>query len=94
MTGARVPREQYATRKAQLIERDGKRCRHCGTPRNLTIDHILPRARGGSGDLSNLQLLCRHCNERKGCALEDPAWSLDALRTDRKVRAYLERRND
>jgi 5-methylcytosine-specific restriction endonuclease McrA len=47
-------------------ERDAFRCRHCGKQRFLTLDHIVPVAKGGGDDLSNLQTLCRTCNSRKG----------------------------
>ncbi len=42
----------------------------------LTLDHIIPRALGGSGDLENLQLLCEPCNNIKG----DKIISLEDLR--------------
>ena len=34
--------------------------------RNFTIDHIVPRARGGTDHMDNLQLLCNACNSLKG----------------------------
>jgi 5-methylcytosine-specific restriction endonuclease McrA len=49
-----------------LIDRDGRSCRHCGTEANLTIDHIFPRALGGGDEMENLQVLCGPCNSRKG----------------------------
>lgn len=39
-------------------------------PKAPTLDHIHPRAHGGSDDPSNLQLACRECNNRKGARLE------------------------
>lgn len=44
-------------------------CNGCGKHfhmRNLTIDHIVPRAKGGQDLETNLQLLCGHCNSTKG----------------------------
>lgn len=49
-----------------LIERDGYLCRECGTTENMTIDHVVPVVKGGKNVISNLQLLCRTCNSRKG----------------------------
>lgn len=41
-------------------------CQHPYPQRNLTVDHIVPRARGGEDEPSNLQLLCHYCNSTKG----------------------------
>lgn len=48
-----------------VIQRDGK-CVECGTTQQLTVDHIIPRSRGGLDILANLQTLCERCNQRKG----------------------------
>lgn len=53
-------------RRAAVIKRDGKRCRWCGTTHDLTLDHKIPKARGGSNAIKNLQLLCALCNSMKG----------------------------
>jgi 5-methylcytosine-specific restriction endonuclease McrA len=41
-------------------------CRDCGATADLTVDHIVPVARGGGHERHNLQVLCRPCNSRKG----------------------------
>jgi hypothetical protein len=40
-------------------------CLHCGSTKNLSVDHIHPWSRGGSNDPSNLQCLCMPCNHEK-----------------------------
>ena len=41
-------------------------CRHEIEFKNMEVDHVIPRAKGGADDDSNLQLLCGHCNRVKG----------------------------
>jgi 5-methylcytosine-specific restriction protein A len=51
-----------------VMERDRHQCSHCGAgpaQAELTVDHIIPLAQGGTNDLSNLQVLCRRCNSTK-----------------------------
>ena len=51
-----------------VYQRDNYQCQSCGKPENFTqlsIDHIIPLALGGSNDISNLQTLCLSCNRRK-----------------------------
>lgn len=57
-----------------VLERDGFCCRLCGRSAQthgvaLEVDHIIPVARGGSNDMSNLQALCEDCNAGKRDAL-------------------------
>ena len=52
----------------KVYRRDAFRCVHCGEGGDLTVDHIVPVAKGGSDDLDNLQTLCRSCNSKKGAS--------------------------
>jgi hypothetical protein len=54
----------------QLVwNRDGGRCRHCGSGAELQYDHVIPVALGGASTPENLQVLCGPCNRRKGAGL-------------------------
>lgn len=48
-----------------VFKRDGGRCKACDSTDDLSLDHIIPRSKGGSHDESNLQTLCRRCNAAK-----------------------------
>ena len=55
--------------RASIIARDRHRCQYCGvngTVFELTLDHILPRSRGGRSVPENLCAACKTCNQRKG----------------------------
>lgn len=50
--------------------RDAYRCQSCGVlvgqrPRDAQCDHIVPRDKGGSDEMSNLQTLCQRCHQAK-----------------------------
>ena len=58
-----------ARNKRHLYGEQGGCCSGCGEHfrlHNLEVDHIVPRAKGGTDHLGNLQLLCGHCNRVKG----------------------------
>jgi 5-methylcytosine-specific restriction endonuclease McrA len=53
--------------RRNIIKRDGNKCAYCGKKEtNLTIDHILPKARGGKDTWENLVASCVRCNNKKG----------------------------
>jgi len=62
----RVPatRRMPVTRRG-VLRRDGYRCAYCGKAAS-TIDHILPRSRGGADSWENLAACCLRCNNVKG----------------------------
>lgn len=51
--------------RARVLARTEGHCAACGSAENIEIDHIVPISRGGTGDDSNLQALCRKCNRKK-----------------------------
>jgi 5-methylcytosine-specific restriction endonuclease McrA len=61
------PRPRVRLCKREILRRDGYRCQYCGRKtRNLTLDHIVPRHRGGRHRWENLVAACPECNRRKG----------------------------
>ena len=65
----RVPRDIHRrriTRKA-VLARDDWTCQYCGAERpTLTVDHVIPRSRGGESVWENIVASCAPCNRRKG----------------------------
>jgi 5-methylcytosine-specific restriction endonuclease McrA len=52
--------------RARIYKRDGYKCVYCGSNKNLTIDHVLPKSRGGTNRWTNLVTCCGSCNRKKG----------------------------
>lgn len=50
----------------RVFDRDGHRCKRCGSGQMLRADHIIPESKGGPTTFENLQTLCHSCNARKG----------------------------
>lgn len=59
------------TKRQIVLERDGNKCLSCGTTEKLTLDHIVPKAKGGDNETTNLQTLCKKCNLLKGTRIRD-----------------------
>lgn len=53
-------------RQSRVLRAQGGACERCGTVHDLTVDHLIPLAAGGTSDASNLRVLCRRCNGMKG----------------------------
>lgn len=59
-----------------VLRRDGGKCGYCGEPAN-TIDHILPKSRGGRDTWENLVACCVRCNNTKGNKTpQEMGWAL------------------
>ncbi len=64
----RVPRDTHRrkiTRRA-VFARDRWECQYCGARSNLTVDHVVPRSKGGPSSWENIVASCAPCNRRKG----------------------------
>lgn len=51
--------------KHNIFKRDGNSCVYCGSTRTLTLDHVIPRAKGGKDTWENLVTACHACNNEK-----------------------------
>ena len=68
ITYVRVPRDsrrRRITRRA-VFARDSWTCQYCGRTSHLTVDHVVPRSRGGTSAWENIVTSCAPCNRRKG----------------------------
>lgn len=65
----RMPRSTIRLTRRNIFLRDGHTCQYCGrraTTRELNLDHVHPRSRGGPMSWENVVCSCRPCNLRKG----------------------------
>ncbi|MGI8484570.1 MAG: HNH endonuclease [Thermomicrobiales bacterium] len=63
----RRPRPRVKLTRREIFIRDGFTCQYCGRQgHELTIDHVIPRSRGGRHAWDNVVSACRTCNHRKG----------------------------
>ncbi|MEO8801521.1 MAG: HNH endonuclease, partial [Polyangiaceae bacterium] len=72
----RTPRTTVRLTRRNLMFRDGFQCQYCAKRpplRDLNIDHVIPRSRGGADTWENLVTACRVCNLKKGWKLPEEA---------------------
>ncbi|RPI59285.1 MAG: HNH endonuclease [Planctomycetaceae bacterium] len=65
----RLPRQPVKFNRRNIFARDGNRCQYCGEKfptSELSLDHIVPRSRGGAASWTNIVCCCVECNVRKG----------------------------
>jgi 5-methylcytosine-specific restriction endonuclease McrA len=90
VTYVRVPRDAHRrkiTRRA-VFARDNWTCQYCGSRSNLTVDHVIPRCRGGTSSWENIVASCAPCNRRKGDRLPRQA-GMQPRRAPRTPRAEI-----
>lgn len=65
----RMPKRQVRFSRYNIYLRDQSRCQYCGkkySRKDLNLDHVIPRSRGGLTTWENIVASCFHCNRRKG----------------------------
>ena len=77
----RLPHRRVPPTRVAIMLRDAYMCQYCGEKPgqlHLTVDHIVPRSRGGGHTWTNLVTACKRCNQRKGNQTVDEAgmWPL------------------
>jgi 5-methylcytosine-specific restriction endonuclease McrA len=61
-----LPFKKVALSRVNIYKRDGYTCVYCGATESLTLDHVVPRSRGGRDSWDNLVTACQRCNTEKG----------------------------
>ena len=89
----RIPYQTRALSRKNILLRDRSTCQFCGRvfpASELTLDHIIPRSRGGHTDWDNLVACCHACNNLKGDRLPEEA-GLKLLRQPRPFTLHTSR---
>jgi 5-methylcytosine-specific restriction endonuclease McrA len=85
------PSEHPAFTRFNLFLRDRFQCQYCGVSKDLTFDHVIPRAQGGRTTWENVATACAPCNLKKGpdppdeLAIAGPRQELSAKLSARKL---------
>lgn len=90
----RVPRQNRSVSRKGILLRDGFTCQYCQTKLaagELTLDHVIPRSRGGLSTWENLAACCFPCNNRKGNRTPDEA-GMVILKQPRQISIHAKHR--
>ncbi|MEM7712440.1 MAG: HNH endonuclease [Cyanobacteria bacterium P01_A01_bin.68] len=52
--------------RREILRRDNHTCQYCGSTKHLTLDHVIPRSKGGQHTWDNVVTACERCNSKKG----------------------------
>ncbi len=61
-----IPYKGISLSRHNIMRRDAYQCLYCGSTKNLTLDHMVPKSRGGGASWTNLVTACMRCNTKKG----------------------------
>src|ERR1700758_1715129 len=84
----RIPHQTRALSRKNILLRDRNTCQYCGVvlpAGELTLDHVIPRSRGGLSTWENLVACCHACNRRKGNQL---LHELEEMKLQREPRPF------
>ena len=84
----RIPHQTRALSRKNILLRDRNTCQYCQLvlpAADLTLDHVIPRCRGGLSTWENLVACCRDCNRRKGSQM---LHELEHMRLQREPRPF------
>jgi 5-methylcytosine-specific restriction endonuclease McrA len=85
----RVPYKEIPLTRRNILERDDHTCQYCAyRSDSLTLDHVVPRSRGGGDTWDNLVAACVRCNVRKGNRTPEEA-SMQLLSRPRRPHSSL-----
>ena len=77
--------------RSNILIRDKNQCQYCANyfiPEHLTLDHVIPKSRGGKNTWENLVAACKKCNQKKGCRTPQEA-NMTILQSPKKPKNSL-----
>jgi len=90
----RIPHQTRALSRKNILLRDRNSCQYCGVvlpSSELTLDHVIPRSRGGLSTWENLVACCHACNRRKGNQLLHELQDMKLMREPRPFSLHTSR---
>ncbi len=61
-----LPYKGVMLSRQNVFKRDNNRCQYCESTKDLTLDHVIPKSKGGKTTWDNLITACKNCNAKKG----------------------------
>lgn len=90
----RIPVQNRSVSRKSIMLRDERTCQYCRveyTTDKLTLDHVIPRSRGGESSFENLVACCHRCNNKKGARTPQEA-GMPLLRAPQRFSAHAKNR--